>query len=112
MGTVNHIYNAVAKDFPEIALQWAKACYVQGENYHSGSYNGNACRKLLKKVDALEAYSHIEICKFVQVLHYFDHVVTSCFGNNLGVNYRNCIEKFKNSYMDSGLSITPKVCYV
>ncbi|CAH0552516.1 unnamed protein product [Brassicogethes aeneus] len=50
LGVVNHIVSHMIKECNEDALKWVKACNVQLDKRHGGaSFNGNACRNLLKK---------------------------------------------------------------
>ena len=97
LGPVNHLYDEMSKVWPG-SEAWLKACFVKKEEYHGGVYEGNDCRKLLKKIDSLR-----EICPekhqgFVRTYSNFNDVVTSCYGTNLHKNFKHNIAKFKREY--------------
>lgn len=91
-------------------LAWAKSCNVKREITHGGTaFNGNSCKILLNKIDVLRATCPIGCLKFVRTLTDFDRVVKACFGIELDPNYKLYINNFKKSYLDLGVSVTPKV---
>ena len=49
LGPVNHLYNVMSKVWPG-SEAWLKACFVKKGEYHGGAFEGNDCRKLLKKL--------------------------------------------------------------
>ena len=65
--------------------------------------------KLLRNVDMLAAICPINVLPFVQALRDFHQVVISCFSMYLHPNFREHLAKFKESYADLGISVTPKV---
>lgn len=109
LGVVNKIYSEMMLKHPDIALKWAKNCNLERHAYHGGCFNGNACRKLLKQVDILASMCPLDCLKYVHVLRNFNNVVISCFGKELKINFENCIDQFKNSYLAADLNVTPKV---
>lgn len=108
LGPMNTIYKVIEKEWPGVN-EWAKACHVEREAYHGGSFNGNSCKKLLSKVDLLASISPIQIAKYIPVLRNFAKVVSSCYGEILHDDYIDAINHFKYSYLDAGISPTPKV---
>ena len=78
MGTVNHLYNSMVKEWPG-ATAWLDACYVKKGDYHGGAFEGNDCRKLLKKVTVLREICPRSAEKFADTFESFDKVVNSCF---------------------------------
>lgn len=110
LGVVNTIFNHMLKEYNVEALAWATRCHVQQQVTKKGTgFNGNGCETLLQNVDALRATCPVGCLKFVQALHDFKLVVSSCFGNVLDPPYVNHIEKFKQSYLNLGVNVTPKV---
>lgn len=110
LGVVNTVFTHMLKECENESLSWAKACHVQREIRRGCSgFKGNACKTLLDKVDLLRQFENLAIPKYVKVFDDFKKVVSACFGNNLDQNYKACIQAFKKSYMDLGVSVTPKV---
>lgn len=88
---------------------WAKACHVEREALFGGSFNGNSCHKLLSRVDALRAMCPIQALPYVDCFSAFQKVVHSCYGDKLDANYKLIIQNFAASYLQLGISVTPKV---
>lgn len=110
LGVVNTLYTNLIKESEPDALQWAQKCSVTREVYHGSSgFNGNSCRKLLSKVDLFRSNCCISSLKYVKAFDDFNAVVKACFSMKLDPNFRQIIENFKRSYLDLGISITPKV---
>lgn len=96
----------------EDALKWFKKCNVQPDKRSGGtSFNGNACKILLNKIDILRNSKEYNICclKYVDVLKKFNDVVDACFGSMLDVNYEKIIDDFKMQYLKCNFSVTTKV---
>lgn len=47
--------------------------------------------------------------KYVQLLEDLKNVIHDCFGNYLEPTFDKSIEKFRQNYLSSGLSVTPKI---
>lgn len=110
LGVVNTIFEHMLADFSNETLAWAKSCNVERSVTHAGSgFNGNACKKLLEKLDVLRASCSIGCLKFVKALDDFHLVVKSCFGQNLKPNFEKHIIDFKNSFLGLGVSVRPKI---
>ena len=45
----------------------------------------------------------------IYTLKKFNEVVEACFGNTLGQNYQEKIKGFKESYLATSTSVSPKV---
>lgn len=108
LGVVNTLFEHMARENEEDALKWASLCHVKRQKTHgSEEFNGNACRILLEHTDFLR--SSLTCLKYVEVLKNFRDVVKGCFTNDLQENYLAKIEKFKRSYLDLEIPVTPKV---
>jgi hypothetical protein len=115
LGAVNHMWTGMEAEFPEICRNFARKLNIERESFHGGSFNGNSCKKILKKTDVLRELGSIECLKFVDAFKAFNDVVHSCFGNELHENYNTTIDNFKKAYLDLGLSVTTRVthfCFV
>lgn len=102
------------KDFEDVCSLWAKKCNVKREIlYGSAGFSGNDCYKLLQKVDILReictSSSNFSCMKYVHCLEKFYNVVKSCFSIELKSDYSQNIKAFKTSYLDLGITVTPKV---
>ena len=77
---------------------------------------GNQCRQFLKKAENLEVML-VEVggdpmdigLKYTRAIKFFDKVVSLCFGNTLKPGHEEAISDFKSSYLDLGITVTPKV---
>ena len=82
IGPVNKMYSELEAFWPACE-EWLDLCNVKKEDYHGGTFAGNACRKLLKNVARLEALNIPEkYKKFVTTFNSFNNVVSACYGNN------------------------------
>lgn len=86
---MNLVYDTLLLKHQNEAIKLAKLCNINKEAYHGGSFNGNACRMLLKKIDILASCCPLNCLKYVHVLRDFDNVVNSCFGKKLDLQYQN-----------------------
>lgn len=110
LGAVDTLYNHMFAKFEDQILVWTKQCNVTREVTRGGSgFNGNSCKMLLTKLDSLRAMCPIGCLPYIKALDDFRLVVKSCFGEVLDPNFSNHIENFQESYMDLGISITPKI---
>ena len=109
IGPVNKMYSELEAFWPACE-EWLDLCNVKKEDYHGGTFAGNACRKLLKNVARLEALNIPEkYKKFVTTFNSFNNVVSACYGNKLDEDYLQKIKIFAEDYFRLGISITPKV---
>lgn len=110
LGVVNTIFNHIATEFEETAFTWAKLCNVERDVTNGGTgFNGNSCKSLLNKTDILRSICPLSCLKYVQVLDDFHSVVKACFGQVLDDEFQTHIDKFKKSFLDLEVSVTPKV---
>ena len=65
--------------------------------------------RMLKNIDKLQKIASLNILKCVHILRSLYQVVISCFGMSLEPAYETYINKFKDVYIDLGISRTPKV---
>lgn len=57
IGVVGHLYNALEKECPEVAVKWLKVCNIQF--FHGlKQFNGNSARQLLKRHKDLKILDH------------------------------------------------------
>ena len=64
LGVVNTVFGHMLKEFEMESLKWAKTCYVKRMIVHGApAFKGNACKKLLDKVDTLRSISSLGCLK-------------------------------------------------
>merc|ERR1712055_839787 len=105
---LKHIYDSIYKEWDNVT-SWLSHINVNQKNYHHGTFVGNDCLKMLKNIDILQQIAPLHIQKYVHILRSLYEVILSCFGMTLEPGYENDIIRFKEIYVDLGLSITPKV---
>ena len=71
--------------------------------------NGNACKKVLLKLDSLRRHVPRRLSKFVSALEEFETVRNSCFGQELHPDYKLNIIRFSKAYDQLGVPRTNKV---
>ena len=108
LGPVNHLYDELNKVWPE-SEEWLQACFVKRSEYHGGSFEGNDCRKLFKKIDALKRLCPPKLSHFVDAFTSFNEVVKSCYGSELDPSYKQKIHNFQKDFLTLKVSVTPKV---
>ena len=91
------------------ADDWPRRCNVTQDPQHGGTFNGNACRRLLRKTDILRAMSPLHCIPFVEAFKAFNDVVSSSFSNALSEDFEEKIKLFKTLYLDLAINVTPKV---
>ena len=83
---------------------------MKKEEYHGGTFAGNASRKLLKNVDRLEALQPPQIViKYVNAFKSFNHAVAAFYGSKLDDDYQQKISVFVADYLKLKITVTPKV---
>lgn len=108
IGPVNAMYKGLLAVWPGVS-QWLKACNVEREALHGGSFTGNSSRILLQKVDVLAAIGPLQVLPYIAAFKAFSKVVTGCYGSFLDPMVEDYIADFKQKYLDLGISVTPKV---
>lgn len=108
LGVVNKLYDHMLLEFEEDSIKWAKLCNVERKTTHGVAFAGNACKTLLNKVDVLRSFCNIGCLKYVRCFQDFQ-VVDTCFSITLKENFEINIQKFRASYLDLKISVTPKV---
>lgn len=110
LGMVNTLYKHLLENCEEDAIMWAKECHVTRDVRHNGSsFNGNACKILLDKVDILVSWGrNLFRMGYVEAFRNFRAVVQACFSYNLDEEYKEKIEKFRESYLSLKIPVTPK----
>ena len=96
------------KEWPD-AINWTRACNIEKDEYHGGTFNGNSCRKLLKNTDLLRSMCPIVCLKYVSVLKAFNCVVESCYGDEISPDFENKIQEFKLTFEALDIPVTPKI---
>ena len=101
LGYVKKNFDLIEKLNSKIAEMWANFAEAYQQIQHGGEFNGNACARLLEKVDYLSflavKYNAFEIIPFVEVLRDFNEVRKKCFSVKLHKDWRKAISKFKAS---------------
>lgn len=111
LGATNTIFDKMCVENETVSLEWAKKCNASRKSTEGNfaSFVGNDCDKLLKNIDCLESMKCFELCKYVEVLRKLKKVVNGCFSVNLDPQYKEYIQSLKKSYLELGISITPKM---
>lgn len=99
------------------ALIWPTKLGLTSKNYHGNTFEGNACRKLLKEADALqdpEIYNgdvgYYALVPYVSALKAMDKIVSSTFSTTqIDSNLDNNIEELKRAYESTEVSTTLKI---
>lgn len=73
MGPTNAIYKGLADIWPDVNL-WLKACHVEREEIHGGSFCGNSCKILLSKTDLLASLAPLHVLPYVAAFRSFSKV--------------------------------------
>lgn len=108
-GPVNTLFSGMKDLFPNESNTWLTACQVKQDGLHGGSFTGNASRKLLRSVHILADIAPAECRKFVTAFRELNSVVESCYGYELHDDYKDHISRFHEAYLQTGLSVTPKI---
>lgn len=115
MGGVDKLHTHLEKCNAGIASKWALQCHVEKKFTNGGkhSFEGKACKLLLKNVDKLqqicESEGNIMCTKYVDTFRKFGVVVDDCFSLELKSNFQQHIEDFRKSYESLEISVTPKI---
>ena len=102
-------YKALESKEQAVAKKWLQLCHIERSAIHGGSFTGNAAKLLLSKLDVLESICKPDHHLILQTLKDFSAVVDACFSLHLNVSFSSAISKFRQSYLNSGRNITPKV---
>lgn len=118
-GLVNHIFwkGLVPLLGKEKALTWPRHLKLISKNYHGDSFEGNACRKMLKESDFLfseEVCGHIggqlPMVPYVSAFKALDKIVHDCFSNaRLGGELQKWICDLKKSLAATDVTETLKI---
>jgi len=109
IGSFTTLFKHLESKSPQTAQRWLRECHITKDEYHGGTFAGNNARALLKKVDLLASFCSLDILPNVEAFRTLNHVVHSCFGNDLNPNYKLCIKKFFDSCLSLDINITPKL---
>ena len=77
---------------------WLKGFGILRKGYHGGTYDGNACRNLLKQTGELRKVLPTNLVPLIETMVKFDAVVHSTFGMELKENSHVAISEFVDSY--------------
>ena len=108
LGPTNKMYSGLENVWPGVEA-WLQSIHVKKTDYYGGQFEGNDCRKILKKIDSLETRCPTVFMPFVAAFRSFNDVVAACYGYNLASDYKQKIRKFRFDYMKLGISVTPKI---
>ena len=112
LGTVGHLFSKINEMWGDNqGIDWALDHYIHLAPYRGGSLEGPQCKALLQdeRLADLKLSVPENLEKFVEVLHQFNLVRESCFGQDLAFNYKSQIEQFEIAYKKLGISVTPKI---
>lgn len=112
LGITNRLYKECVSELPA-AEQWSKQFNLVRERYHSKTFEGNECKKLLDNVPVLETICSEEnansrVWKIVRAFKSFQCVVHSCFGNTLRASYEEDLARFTTDFMATGIPVSSK----
>lgn len=93
---------------------WPRKLNLISKDYHGEIFEGNACRRMLKKSDQLnDILKDVPIWKvipFIQKLTAFNKIVDATFkSGRLDEKWRDYLNELKRVYPSTGLSFTLKV---
>ena len=109
MISVNRIFELLNQNWGNNnGLKWLEDNGIQKQDYRNGELNGNACKKLLQKLQKLKSQTPRRLHKYVNALKAFEKVRTSCFGQILHPDYKLNIELFHQAYKDLGVPLINK----
>jgi hypothetical protein len=101
MGFVNKMARFIRKKWDKGFDLWVYGLGCVRKGYHSGDYEGGACRDILKNCDKLEHVLPQDLKPLVVTFQKFDKVVAGTFGFTLDPNYREIIAVFKESFKNA-----------
>ena len=83
----------------EEVLAWAKRNYIMRRGYHGGQFDGNNAKKILERLDDLEASCPSSCAPLVHLLRSFKPIVSGCFGQSLDPSFHELISSFKTQFL-------------
>lgn len=108
--SVNKIFNLLNDNWGgNRAKEWLQNNGIQRQDYRNGELNGNACKKILKKLRNLKSQVPKRLWKYIFALEDFEKVRQSCFGHELKPRFKRDIENFRKSYEKLGVDMTNKI---
>ena len=119
-GFVNHLFwdGLVPLLGKDQALIWPKKCNLVSKNYHGEIFEGNACRKLLKKTDALndpEIYKDVGLLKilpFISAFKAMNKLVHISFSTKLegsAAELHQVIREVRQTFLSTQVTETLKI---
>lgn len=119
-GYVNHLFwnGLVPLVGRDKALIWPKKLNLISKCYQGEIFEGNACRELLKKADALadpQIYSgvgYFKLVPFISAFKSMDKLVTLCFGTRASPdqeNVKKCMSDLRKAFLSTEVSETLKI---
>ena len=82
---------------------------MERDAQYGGSFDGNACKKLLCHIDLLDSLVPLHCKAFVTAFKCLNDTISACFSTDLKYNFNEEIDKFRISFLDLGISVTPKI---
>jgi hypothetical protein len=99
MGGVNSVMDVVMELWGEAEmLAWCKRNGVMRRGYQGGTFDGNNSKRILEKLEALEAECPPVCRPLVKLLWSFKSIVEGCFGRELDPNYESIIANYAREY--------------
>ena len=105
LGIVNKLYAELYRVLPQLD-EWPEALYIQKEQYHGQTFEGNECNKLLKNLDMLLRMLPEHLRTFHACFVALKDAMDACFSFNLDPSYENKLARFEEAYKALDISIT------
>ena len=109
LGIFNHIYDELYKVWNKVE-QWAKKLNFERAKYYGGTFSGNQCRNMLRRIDILESLGlPPQYYDFLRTLSALDTVCHSLFGKKLAPSFESDVDGFISAYSCLNIPVTLKV---
>ena len=76
---------------------------------YGGTFDGNVCKKLLCHIDLLDSLVPLHCKAIITAFKCLNDTISACFSTDLRYNFNEIIDKFRISFLDLGISVTPKI---
>ena len=119
LGVVNKLFSELKTIDTRVANTWSSTNLHLRPAEWSSQFAGNDCKKLLHNTSKLRSIvcnlpqnqrrKKEKICLVADAFESFQILVHSCFGNTLSDTWESDLINFRDSYVATGASISPKV---
>ncbi len=113
IGLVNKLFIGLAGECKEVAMEWTRSLHIIRDDFHGSHFPGQSCQILLGNVDSLMLLVRTQtktaiVFKYANALRNLKKVADGCFRRILADDLKESVDKFKSSYIKTGLPITSK----